>query len=284
MAVYKQTYRGYQGALAAPRWRWLLLYRYARRALFESRLLLGFFLFCYLLPVLALLLIYAMHNPAFLGRLNIHLNLTIGPVFFGDFLHWQCLLAFLFTACAAPGLISADLAHGGLALYLARPFSRLQYLAGKFTVLFVLLAEITWIPALILFTVQANDGGAAWRAQYLWLGWSISAACIIFIVVVALLALALSAWIKWRIVAGATLLGIYFFGAGLGLTLNLLLRTQYGSLLDIMGLHLTIWSGLLRLAPPTLGLEFASWAVLAGIALGSLVLILRKLRPLEVVR
>ncbi|MGH9518864.1 MAG: hypothetical protein ACRD2D_04410, partial [Terriglobales bacterium] len=80
------------------------------------------------------------------------------------------------------------------------------------------------------------------------------------------------------------LLGIYFFGAGLGLTLNILLRTQYGSLLDIMGLHLTVWSGLLRLAPPTLGLEYSSWAVLTGIALGSFALILSKLRPLEVVK
>lgn len=284
MAVYRQTYRGYQGAVTPRRWRWLLLYRYARRALFQSKLLLGFFFVCYLLPLLALLLIYAMHNPAFLGRLGVRLNIPIGPVFFNDYLHWQCLMAFLFTACAAPGLISPDLANGGLALYFARPFRRFEYLLGKFAVLFVLLSELTWIPGLVLFAVQANDGGAAWRAANFWLGGSIVLASLIFIVVVSLLALALSAWIKWRIVAGAVLLGIYFFGAGLGQTLNILLQTQYGSLLDIIGLHLTVWSGILRLAPPALGLEYASWAVLATVAGVSLALILRKLRPLEVVR
>lgn len=284
MAVYKQTYRGYAGPRASPRWRGWIVYRAARRGLFQSKLLLGFFIFCFLLPVLALLFIYAMHNPAFLQRLNIHLNVTIGRVFFVDFLRWQCLMAFLFTAAAAPGLISPDLGHGALSLYFARPLRRLEYLAGKFAVLFVLLSELTWIPCLVLFVVQANDGGAAWRAENLWLGWRLVLACLIFIVVVSLLALALSAWVRWRVVAGAALLAIYFFGSGLGLTLNLLLQTQYGTLLDLMGVHLTVWSGLLKLPPPPLGLEIGAWLVLIGVAALSLALILRKLRPLEVVR
>lgn len=284
MSVYKQTYCGYDGSLT-PAWsRFLILYRYARRGIFQSKLLLGFFTICFLLPLLDLLVIYAMHNPAFLTRLNIHLVININRSFFNTYLHYQCFMAFLFTAFAAPGLISPDVANGGLVVYLARPFRRRDYLAGKFAVLFVLLSELTWIPGLLLFAVECSVGGPAWRADNLWLGWSLFLASLIWIVVVSLLALALSAWVKWRVVAGAALLAIYFFGAGFAQAFDLVLRTPYGGLLDLMQLHLIVWSGLFRLAPPPLALEIEAWAVLLALCLFSLWLILRKLRPFEVVK
>ncbi|MGH9393365.1 MAG: hypothetical protein ACRD1E_04285 [Terriglobales bacterium] len=284
MAVYKQTYRGYQGALT-PSWsRFLILYRSARRAVFASKLMLGLYLICFLFPLLDLIAIYLAHNQAFLADLHITSFIAINRAFFFTLVHYQCFVAFLFTAFAAPGLVAPDLAHGGLALLLARPLRRFEYLAGKALVLFVLLSGLTWLPALLLFAVQCNLGGAAWRAGNLWLGWSIFSACWIWIVVLSLLALAVSAWVKWRVVAGAVLLGIYFFGAGLGGAVNLVLGTQNGGLLDFMQLHLIVWSDLFRLAPPPLALEREAWAVLAAITLASLALILRRVRPLEVVR
>lgn len=284
MAVYKQTYRGYHGALTPPRSRFLVLYRHALRSIFQSKLLLGFYIVCFLFPLIDLMVIYLAENTAFLQRLSIHTFFAVNRSFFFTFAHYQAFMAFLFTAFAAPGLIAPDLAHGGLALYLARPFSRGEYLFGKITALWALLSGLTWIPGLVLFAVQCAIGGAAWRGQNLWIGPSLVAACWVWILVVSLLALALSAWVKWRIVAGAALLGIYFFGAGLGSAVNFVLRTQYGSLFDFMELHLIVWAGMFRLAPPPLGLEYGAWAVLAGVALLSLALILRKVRPLEVVK
>jgi len=284
MAVYKQTYRGYHGA-STPSWsRFAILYRYARRAIFQSKLLLGFYIVGFLFPLVDLIVLYLSHNPTFLARLRVTHFFAINRYYFFTFVHYQCFVAFLFTAFAAPGLIAPDLANGGLALYLARPFSRAEYLLGKIAVLWVLLSGLTWVPGLLLFAVQCDLGGAAWRAQNLWLGPGLLLACLIWILVLSLLALALSAWVKWRVVAGAALLGIYFFGAGLGQAINFVLRTQYGSLLDFMELHLIVWNGLFRLAPPPLALEFEAWAVLGGLALASLALILRKVRPLEVVK
>lgn len=284
MAVYKQTYRGYEGAIT-PEWsRALILYRYALRAVFRSKLLLGFYLLCFIFPLLDLIAIYVANHATFLADLGIRNFFSIGRGFFFSFVHYQCVFAFLFTAFAAPGLVAPDLAHGGLALYLARPLRRFEYLLGKILVLVALLSGLTWVPGLFLFAVQCVMGGAVWRSANLWLGWSIFAACWIWIIVLSLLALAVSAWIKWRVVAGAALLGIYFFGAGFGSAMNLVLSTQNGGLLDFMQLHLIVWSDMFRLGPPPLALEREAWAVLIALALASLALVLKRVRPLEVVR
>lgn len=284
MAVYKQSYRGYPGPRTPDRRRALIVYRQARRTIFQSRLLLSVFVACLVFPLLELVAIYVAHHPAFLAYLRIRHFFAIGPAFFFTYARFQCSLAFLFTAFAAPGLIAPDLANGGLVLYFSRPLARWEYLAGKIAVLWVLLSELTWIPGLVLFAVQCDLGGATWRAGNLYLGWSLVAACWIWIVVLSLVALALSAWVRWRVVAGAALLGMYFFGAGLAQAINFVLQTSYGSLCDFMGLHLIVWSGLFRLAPPPLALETGAWLVLAGLASAALALILRRVRPLEVVQ
>lgn len=284
MAVYQQTYRPYHGTLTPARRRWTTVYAAAQRGIFQSKLLLGFFVVCYLIPLLALISIYVAYHPAFQRAVGLPRFFAINRSFFLTFTHYQCFMAFLFTVFAAPGLIAPDLANGGLALYLARPLKRAEYLAGKIGVLWVLLSALTWVPGLLLYGVAIDMGGAAWWQANGWLAWSIVAACAVWIVVWSLLALAVSAWVKWRVVAGAVLLGIYFFGAGLAQVINLVLGTQYGNLLDLMELHLIAWSGLFRAEAPPLGLFTSAWVVLAGLCVASLVLILRKVRPLEVVK
>ena len=150
-----------------------------------------------------------------LSRLGMrHLSLTMRLVRRNRVDIVQGVLAFLMTAFAGPGLISPDLANGALPLYFCRPFSRLEYVLGKASVLGILLSEITWVPGIVLFAVQASLAGPRWAWDHLWIAASLIVSSIIWIVVLALLAMALSAWVKWRIVAGALLLAVLFFGAG----------------------------------------------------------------------
>ena len=48
----------------------------------------------------------------------------------------------------------------------------------------------------------------------LWIASGVFLGSWIWILSISLLALALSAWVKWRIAAGALLLGVLFIGAG----------------------------------------------------------------------
>src|SRR5262245_18692097 len=199
MAVYRRSYRPYSGALT-PEWsRFLVLFRYSRRNLFRSKFQTGFFVLCFFWPIVCLIMIYLAHSASFLAKLGVPSQLiSIDNMFFFRFMSVQGALTFLMTALAGPGLISPDLANGALPLYFCRPFSRAEYVLGKSSVLAILLSEITWIPGIILFLMQASFAGTGWTWENIWIAGSLTLSSLIWIAILSLLAMALSAWVKWR--------------------------------------------------------------------------------------
>jgi ABC-2 type transport system permease protein len=285
MAVYRRTYAGYSGELT-PGWsRWMVLFRYARRSLFKSKFQTSLFVICFFYPLLCLGAIYLANNLAFLRNIGAPVQLlTIDNKFFFYFMTVQGWLAFVMTAFAGPGLISGDLANGALPLYFCRPFSRSEYILGKASVLGILLSEITWVPGLILFLIQATLAGPAWAWGHLWIAGSLILSSLIWISILSLLAMALSAWVKWRIVAGALLLAMLFFGAGFGHAINAVMRIDAGHLADLAYLMTSVWVSLFRIegdraiAAPTAVIALLAYC---GVCLA---LIMRKVRAYEVVR
>ena len=55
----------------------------------------------------------------------------------------------------------------------------------------------------------------------------------IWTILISLLALALSAWVRWKVVAGGMLLVIFFLGSGLAQAINAVLRTDAGYWIDM---------------------------------------------------
>jgi ABC-2 type transport system permease protein len=287
MAVYKRTYRRYTGDLT-PAWsRFLVLYRYSRQALLRSRLLTGFYVLCFFYPLFCAIEIYLLHNLDFVAKYGFDVArfISIDNKFFFYFIDVQGALAFILTAFTGPGLISPDLANGALPLYFCRPFSRAEYVAGKMSALALLLSQITWIPGLILFGIQASVGPQHWLAQNWWIAGSIVLASWIWIAILCLLSMALSAWVKWRFVAGALLLGVFFFGAGFGHAINAVMRTDAGSLIDISNLIASVWTSLFRI-PIQIGEISAAqaWIALLIVCGICLFLLMRKVRAYEVIK
>src|ERR1700676_3624606 len=196
----------------------------------------------------------------------------------------QGVLAFLLTAFVGPGLISPDLANGALPLYFCRPFSRAEYILGKSSVLAILLSQITWIPGLILFGMQASLMGPSWTWNNLWLAASIVLSSLIWIAILSLLAMALSAWVKWRIVAGALLLAVLFFGAGFAQAINAVMRTESGYYLDIVYLMTTVWTSLFRIDTDRSMSSEKAWIALLIYCGICLALLVRKVRAYEVIK
>ena len=285
MAVYRRTYTSYSGALT-PAWsRCLVLFRYSRRNLFRSKFQTGFFVLCFFHPLLCLIGIYLAHNLSFLERYSgSNQLLTINNKFFFVFITVQGVLAFMLTAFTGPGLISPDLANGALPLYFCRPFSRAEYVLGKASVLAILLSEITWVPGLVLFAVQASLAGSSWTWNHLWIVSSLVLSSFLWIAILSLLAMALSAWVKWRIVAGALLLAVLFFGGGFGQAINAVMRTQSGHFIDIVYLIGTVWTSLFRIDNDRGISSSAAWIALLIYCGICLALLVRKVRAYEVVK
>ena len=285
MAVYRRSYKPYFGALTTEWSRFLVLFRYSRRNLFRSRFLTGFFVLCYFWPIVCLVMIYLAHSASFLAKLGLPGELiSIDNMFFFRFMGVQGALAFLMTAFAGPGLISPDLANGALPLYFCRPFSRAEYVLGKSSVLGILLSQITWIPGLILFIIQSSFAGASWTWDNLWIAGSLILGSLIWIAILSLLAMALSAWVKWRVVAGALLLAVMFFGAGFAQAINAVMRTSSGHYFDLAYLVSAVWTRLFNVDTEQAITAPQAWIAILVYCSISLWLLMKKVRAYEVVR
>src|SRR5262249_16172426 len=235
MSVYEHSYKPYKGQLT-PAWsRFLVLPRYAYRDLFKYKTFTALFIFCYVFPLLYMILIYLHHNVNALQVMNLSQAdisfIAINGFFFYIFTSIQTELAFLFTVIIGPVLISRDLANNALPLYLCRPFSRLEYIVGKMSVLLILLSLITWVPGLFLFLFQSYLEGGAWMRENLWIATAIFTVSMAWLLALSLLSMAFSAWIKWRTAASAALFAIILIPIPLGFTIQELFGTSRGHLL-----------------------------------------------------
>jgi ABC-2 type transport system permease protein len=284
MAVYKRTYRGYSGPLTNPTWRFLVLQRYAFRAVFRSRFLLIGYVGCFFGPILMLCLLYLNQNATILAMVGQKVGFVkVDGKLFMNFLTIQGVLAGVLTAFIGPTLVAPDLTNGALPIYLSRPFSRTEYILGKGTVLGALIASITLIPGLLMFTVQSSLVGFTWFWDNLFLAYGTLLSCLLLIAVLSLMGLAMSAFVRWKLVAGALILAIFAAGKGFAAVINNVMRTENGSFLDLQHLISTVSGALLH----HLGENepISPWA--AGVALiifsaFLLMLINRKLRVCEV--
>jgi ABC-2 type transport system permease protein len=306
MAVFENSYGRYEGSLT-PEWsRFLVLPRYALRDVFGSKFFTAIFCLCFIYPLVAAILVYLHHNANAIAimQLDVRELLPINASFFQYFVEVQGWLAFILTVLVGPVLVSRDLANNALPLYLCRPFSRAEYVLGKMAVLVVLLSLVTWVPGLLLFLLQAYLEGARWFVSNLWMAGAIFVASMTWIVLLSLLSLAISAWVRWRVVASGALLGLFFIPSALGEMVNGLFMTRMGNLVSPTALIRNIWRGLFGhferevgrfniedawgrsfadvvLREPPL---WACWLVVALICLVCLLLLARKVRAYEVVR
>jgi ABC-2 type transport system permease protein len=286
LAVYKRTYAAYEGAFT-PAWsRFMILPRYSFARLWQSKFLVMFFMACFFYPLGCIGYIYLANNLSVLNSFGVPAGqfIKVEPSLFLYFCWVQAAFTYLLTAFIGPSLISPDLVNGSMPLYFSRPFSRAEYIAGKMSVLVFLLSTVTWVPGLVLFTIQASLAGWEWTRANLWIAGSIVAGLMVWILMLSLLALALSAWIKWKIAAGGLLLGVFFAGAGFGTALNNVMRTQYGTLLNLTEVMFTIWSKLFRW-PSDTGISVeASWICVAVVCAICLWLLVRRVRAFEVIK
>ena len=286
MAIYARSYRPYAGALTARLLRPLILVRYSYTRLFQSTVLVLALALSVCYPLGCAAFIYVSHNQMLLMLMNQAPGTF--PKIDGQFFYVFCVVqgaaAYLLTALIGPGLVSPDFTNGAMPLYFCRPFSRTQYVTGKLLTMMVLLSLVTWVPGMVLYGIQASMAPSGWVDANVWLGRSIFVGLLTWTLLLSLLALAVSAWVKWKIAAAATVLGVFFAGAGFGAAVNAVMHTPYGSLIDLSQMMHIVWSDMFRYDSDAEVTVAEAWMVLGGTAGACLWLLSRRVKAFEVTK
>jgi len=274
---------------------------------FRFRLLVIFYVLCFVPTLVALSAVYLSHHVELLMSLFQGARppeVELVPVTAGFFLFLmtiQAVLSVFVTALVGPGLVSPDLTNNALPLYFSRPFSRVEYVLGKFSVLFVLLFFVTGAPMLLIYLLKSALAGSEWFIDNIHLAFAILIGSTVWVTLISLVALASSAWLRWRPAAAGMLFALLFFPTGFGQAANEIMRTGWGSLLNAIVVIGTVWNSLFfindaegyaqaaRALNPmgfrTLPIPaWTAWLMVGSICAVSLLLLNRKIRAYEVVR
>jgi len=260
--------------------------RFAWARLMDQKLVVILLALSMLWPLLCGGFIYLANHLSLLqgfGGNDLGKMVEINGKFFLIFMNTQAVFSVLLAALTGPGLIAPDLANNALPLYFSRPLTRLDYVGARMAVLVGLLSMITWIPGLFLFIMQSSMAGGTWFAANWSLGVAIVGGFLLWIALLSMVALTCSAWVKWRIVAGALVLGFFFILAGVSQMVNSILRVEFGTLINPTRAMYIIWSAMLGVEVPSGPTPWECVSVLAALVVVLAMILERKLRPVEVI-
>ena len=285
MAVYKRSYRPYRGPLTGRWARFMVLPRSAWRRLYQQRLVLLLTMLAYVWPLLCAGFIYLTNHAALLQGLEPEFRqfIQVDAGFFSIFMYVQAGFAVFLAALAGPGLIAPDLANNALPLYFSRPLTRWHYALARLMVLVGMLSIVTWIPGLVLFGLQVGLAGGGWFRANWTLGAGMVVGFLLWLLVLSLVAMASSAYVKWRVVAAAVSLAFFFILSGVAEMIDNVFRVTWGHIIDPAWSVNQVWCALLGMEPPEGPGAVASAFALAVLSAGLVLVIERKLRPVEIV-
>ncbi len=153
MPIHDQVYRRYLGTRSAIGRSWQVMTRAGVMSVITKRVFIGMMLWAW--------------APFVIRAVQIYLSATFTlPEFltpkgetFREFLDQQGLFVFFVTIYVGAGLIANDRRANALQLYLSKPMTSAEYIAGKLAILCIFLTGVTFLPAMMLLLTQAIFAG-----------------------------------------------------------------------------------------------------------------------------
>jgi ABC-2 type transport system permease protein len=278
MPTHDQGYRRYGGRREKHGRTWWVIARSGILTLVKQRRFLGLMLFAWAPFIVRAVQLYVAANfpqASFLAA-------TADT--FREFLDNQSIFVFFVTIYVGAGLIANDRRANALQIYLSKPMTRVEYVAGKLVTLLVFLVAVTWLPAMLLLLLQIMFAGSiAFARNNLFLFPAITLFSLVIVFTSAFAMLALSSTSKSSRFVGIMYAGTIFFTAAMYNAL----RAMTGSgnwawmspedCLDIIGNAIfRVKSGY------SLPVPFALLTIVVIIA-GSILILERRVRGVEIV-
>ncbi|MGH9174054.1 MAG: ABC transporter permease subunit [Vicinamibacterales bacterium] len=206
MPIHDQGYRRYIGSRAAVGRSWQVITRAGIRTVLSKRMFLGLLLFAWAPFVVRAVQVYVAANfqqASFLA--------PKAETFF-EFLGQQSVFVFFVTIYVGAGLIANDRRANALQVYLSKPLTRAEYVAGKLAILFLFLIGVTWLPAILLLIIQILFAGSlTFVRENMFLIPAITLFSLLQVLVASTTMLALSSMSKSSRFVGVMYAGLIFF-------------------------------------------------------------------------
>ena len=279
MPIHDQGYRRYIGSRADVGRSWQVITRAGIRTVLAKRSFIGLMLLAWSPFVVRAVQVYIAANFSQASFLAPKAET------FREFLGQQGIFVFFVTIYIGAGLIANDRRANALQVYLSKPLTRAEYVAGKLAILFIFLASVTWLPAITLLIIQIMFAGSfTFVRENIFLLPAITLFSLLQVLVASTTMLALSSMSKSARFVGVMYAGLIFFTSALFNALRGITgRSSFAWISPTETLE-QIGNIIFRLDPPFTVPPFA--AVLALIVLmgGSLWILERKVRGVEVVQ
>jgi ABC-2 type transport system permease protein len=208
--IHDQGYRRYIGSRAAVGRSWQVITLAGIRTVLAKRSFIALMLMAWAPFVVRAVQVYAAANWPQAGFLAPKAET------FYEFLGQQGVFVFFVTIYIGAGLIANDRRANALQVYLSKPLTRAEYIAGKLAILFLFLVAVTWVPAVLLLIVQIIFAGSfAFLQNNLFVVPAITLFSLLQVLVASMTMLALSSLSKSSRFVGVMYAGLIFFTSAL---------------------------------------------------------------------
>jgi len=276
--IHDQGYRRYLGTRAAIGRSWQVMTKVGVMSVISRRVFVAVMLLAYLNFVIQAVRIYVSETFAQAAFLA-----PKGETF-REFLDQQGPFAFFVAIFVGAGLIANDRRANALQLYLSKPMTSAEYIAGKLAILFIFLVGVTFLPAMLLLLTQAVFAGSlTFVRNNLYLFPAITLFSLAQVLLAACTMLALSSMSKSARFVAVMYAGLFFYTTAL-----------FNALRGITGRSSFAWlsptASLAQLGDVIFRLEpryqmhpaIAAFVVVVLIA-GSIAILMRRVRGVEIV-
>jgi len=281
--IYEQHYRRLDTSIPLRGQRWVPIAREGLKSLLALRAYLGLVIIAWIPILVRLAQVYFTTRIPDVRRLA-----PIDDKFFLDSMAFDIPPMLLMAAFAGAGLVANDMRTGGLLLYLSRPLTLVDYILGKFAIVFTALSTVTLVPGLALFLgARSLAPDVLGDAAHLLLIPKIVGFGLVLVLPASALVLAMSALAR-----SARFAGLGFFFVIMGSSLAQVIawgstRSAYSGLISIQACMRRVGEAIFDVKPTrmiaSLPAEYALAALIA-LFLWCLFVLKTRIRAVEIVK
>jgi ABC-2 type transport system permease protein len=153
--IHDQSYRRYQGSRQPPGRAWSVILRHGLRTVAARRAFVALLIVAWIPAIVRTVQIYVVTAYPQIGQ-----AVAVTASTFQEFIENQDIFVFFITIFVGAGLIANDRRANALQIYLSKPLTRTEYIAGKLGILATFLLFVTVVPALLLIFLQILFSGS----------------------------------------------------------------------------------------------------------------------------